>query len=165
MAGPGIPAGRRVAAQVPLVDVYATLAELFGLAASSEVDSHSLMPLVRGETDASRPVHLCCISPQQERGPDGKTQLKGQLLGLRRDGFKYIVSEDGTQEELYDLTADPDETRNLATVHGATTRAMRRDVIAQSERNAARAAADLAGTKRTLDADYAAKLRGLGYLD
>jgi len=165
MAGPGIPAGRRIEAQVPLIDVYATLAELFGLAPPSEVDSRSLMPLVRGESEASRPVHLCCISPQQERGPDGKVQLKTQLLGLRRDGFKYVVSEDGRREELYDLTADPEETHNLADTYGATTRAMRRDVIAHSERAYERAAQDLADTKRELDADYAARLRALGYLD
>jgi len=165
MAGPGIPAGRRIAAQVPLIDVYATLAELFGLAPPAEVDSRSLMPLIRGESEASRPVHLCCISPQQERGPDGKTKLKTQLLGLRRDGFKYIVTEDGSREELYDLAADPEETQNLADSYGATTRAMRRDVIAQSERAYGRAAEDLAGTKRELDADYAARLRSLGYLD
>lgn len=164
MAGADIPAGRRISAQVPLIDVYATLAELFGLVTPDEVDSRSLLPLVDGTSEASRPVHLCCISPQQERR-DGKTVLKQQLLGLRRDGFKYIVSEDGTREELYDLTADPEETRNLAGEYGATARAMRKDVIAQNERNAARASQDLADTNRELDADYAARLRKLGYLD
>jgi arylsulfatase A-like enzyme len=164
MVGPGIPAGRRVAAQVPLTDLYATLAELFGLEKPDEVDSRSLMPLVRNETDEPRPVRLCCISPQLEAGSDGEKHLKPQLLGLRRDGFKYIVQEDGTHEELYDLAADPDETHNLADVYGATTRAMRRDVISQNARATKEATDSLKGTRRELDADYAAKLRSLGYL-
>ena len=87
-----------------------------------------------------------------------------ELRALRHDGWKYIWSSDG-REELYDVTGDPGETRDLA---GAADggerlrdfRLLHEEWQVEMQRHAAGDAADVA-----LEADVAATLRALGYFD
>jgi arylsulfatase A-like enzyme len=86
------------------------------------------------------------------------------LRALRHDGWKYIWSSDG-REELYDLTSDPGETRDLApAADGAERlrdfRLLHEEWQAETKRHAAGDHADVA-----MEADVAASLRALGYFD
>jgi arylsulfatase A-like enzyme len=86
-----------------------------------------------------------------------------ELRALRHDGWKYIWSSDG-REELYDLTGDPGETRDLALADGGERlrdfRLLHEQWQAEMKRHDAGDRADVA-----LEADVAASLRALGYFD
>ena len=154
LVGPGIPAGRRVVQQVPLLDLYATLADYFGLDELEPVDSRSLRPLVEGTETAERAAFLCCLSHA------------GQKLGLRADGYKYVMTflpgGPGYTEELFDLRTDPGEEHDVAFVFGERVQAMRRRVLDMRRRNRKmRREAPPAEITR----EYETQLRALGYVE
>ena len=76
------------------------------------------------------------------------------LTGVVRGGWKYI---DLPIPELYDLAADPGETKNLADRDRA-----RMDAMAAALKSIV-SSGSAAGAPRALDADAAARLRSLGY--
>ena len=161
MVGDGIPAGRRVASQVPAIDLFATLADLYDLPVPDDVDSHSLREMIEGTVDEPRPVHLCCLS--SHRTKDGT--LQPQRLGIRTNGYKYVITESGDEEELYDLTADPDEKVNLVDTYGGIAAQLRLEVQEAARRNRRRAGIDPDGSRPgRIDPEYAKKLRALGYM-
>lgn len=53
-----------------------------------------------------------------------RSSVGAQLYALRSARWKYLAGDDGT-EELYDLAADPGETRNVAGERRETARRMR----------------------------------------
>jgi choline-sulfatase len=105
MRGPGIPAGRRVAAPVSLVDAYPTIIEAVGEALTAEERSlpgRSLLSLINGR-DADRTVF-------------SEYHAVGSVTGIfmvRFGRYKYVHYE-GYRPQLFDLSADPMETRDLA---------------------------------------------------
>ncbi len=80
-------------------DVIATLAEILGerLPAGAAEDSFSLMPLLKGGSEAVRPHAVSCAS--------------SGVPGLRVGSLKYVAKP---TPELYDLSADIGEKNNLA---------------------------------------------------
>ena len=155
LVGEGIPEAHRVKPQVPLIDLFATLAELYGLEIPDGVDSRSLWPLVTGESEQGRPVHLCCLAH------------RGQMRGLRQDGYKYTMMPRGDgrfQEELYDLDADPLEEHNLAGSQAGIAGRMRKEVVANTRRNQKRAAEETGSAPRA-DQEFESQLRALGYVE
>jgi arylsulfatase A-like enzyme len=104
-SSPGWAPGTRVARQVTVADIANTLLEFAGIPLMANTESVPLLNHVRGVDVPARPVLLL-----------GRTEAslkKGQLHGVRdHKGFKYIQGTD--TEELYDLTADPGELRNIA---------------------------------------------------
>ncbi len=55
------------------------------------------------------------------------------LLGLREEGWKYVLDVTGGREELFDLTTDPDEQRNVASLHPQRSRRLRERLAARVE--------------------------------
>lgn len=120
VSGPGIPAGKRVAAPVSTLDLAPTLLELVGETGSPRVpDGRSLMPLVRGrdpkgELD-SRPMVAEYRSPRfhldgvRQRVPDM------DLYAMDRDQHALVLrgrklrSDSRGKWVVHDLVADPDE--------------------------------------------------------
>ena len=106
VAGPG--ASRGVAANAcSLVDLLPTFVEAAGGSSTlfgDPVDGRSLMPLLRGDPD---PVDEAIGEYCAEMTPY-------PVFMIRRGRFKYIHC-DPDPPQLYDLTADPLETINLAT--------------------------------------------------
>ena len=99
-----IPAGKRVAAPVSLVDLLPTFAEAAGVQVSTHIDGRSLLPLMDGRED----------------GRD--REVIGEYFGeatiepirmVRRGDYKYIATHE-YPPQLYDLKNDPDETANVA---------------------------------------------------
>ena len=117
LAGPGMPAGRRVPQPVSHVDIPPTLAALVGGASEDDADAdgHSLLPLLNGGHDSPREV----VGQYMAEGYDHP------LIMLRREQWKFIHSE-AEGSFLYDLAADPMERRNLAA--GALGRTLRDEV-------------------------------------
>ena len=141
-----VPAGQIVSEPVSLLDLFDTFAELLGVTRPGGSDGRSVVPLIEGgDREEAALFH--------ERPPSGA----GPLFALRRGPWKYIRSDDGT-EELYDLSADPRESRDLAPVERDRCDRMRSELLSWVD-----------GGKRVdrpeLDRETVEKLRILGYVD
>ncbi|MDY0167009.1 MAG: sulfatase-like hydrolase/transferase [Thermoguttaceae bacterium] len=101
VVGPGVPAGKKIDSPVYLQDVMPTALELAGVPKPEHVDFHSLLPLVRGETDSH-----------------AYESIYGAYLGLQRaithDGWKLIAYPKVPIVRLYHVAADPLEINDLA---------------------------------------------------
>ncbi len=109
VSGPGVSgAGRTVAEPlVSLCDVAPTVADLAGLAWPAETYGRSLLPWLRGEApDAWRP-HVA----SEWYSEFDYVITPGRML--RTDRWKYTRYLEGGGEELFDMDADPGETRTL----------------------------------------------------
>jgi arylsulfatase A-like enzyme len=100
ISGPGVPANRRADAFCYLLDVYPTLAELAGLPALPDLDGRSLNPVFRSRSTAVRPVIF--------------TAYRDIQRAVRGERWKLIRYPRVDQTQLFDLQADPGETKNLA---------------------------------------------------
>ncbi len=114
--------GRRVKGPVGLVDVAATLLDLAGLPADG-LDGVSLRATLRRRAPAptGRPVYSETWLPRLHFG-------WSELTAASEERFRHVRAP---RPELYDLAADPGETRNLA--------AERPQAVARDGRVAARA--------------------------
>ncbi|MDB5336010.1 MAG: betC 5 [Planctomycetaceae bacterium] len=105
IAGPGIKAaGKTSTSLAELVDIYPTLADLAGLPTPDYLEGKSLKPVLNDPTATVKSAAFT----QVRRGEfDG--------YAVRTDRFRYITWEQGRRgEQLFDLQADPRETKNLA---------------------------------------------------
>jgi len=101
------------------LDIAPTLLELAGLRAPEAMQGRSLLPLLRDPKQPGRDAffyeHLYTHAPKPPRHIE-------PCEGVRERDWKYIVWLDQTgaaREELYDLRADPLETKNLAAAPSA----------------------------------------------
>jgi choline-sulfatase len=108
-AGAGVPAGGglRAGALTSTMDLLPTLCEVAGLAAPEGLWGRSLWPWV-GEERADGPHEYVAGEWHTEWG---FTISPGRMIRTAR--FKYTRYLEGDGEELYDLEADPGETRTL----------------------------------------------------
>jgi arylsulfatase A-like enzyme len=104
----GIPAGRSDAL-VSLIDLLPTLCDLTGVPAPKGVDGLSLRPLLERRASGRRAWRRDMIVGEYY----GKQAWRVPIRMLRTARWKYVRYL-GYGEELYDLTADPAELRNLA---------------------------------------------------
>ena len=112
-----IPTGAKSGETICLTDLLATAAEIVGekLPASAREDSHNILPILRGDKPA-----------QSLREATVHQSAQGQLA-IRQAQWKLITplprpagaakSTDPTEAELYDLVADPAETKNVIADH------------------------------------------------
>jgi arylsulfatase A-like enzyme len=108
-----VPAGARVAAPVSTVGVFASVLELVGLDAPPTLQVGSLLPLLGAGTGVG-PVLSELVSMNEAGGRDDPQMRAGVHLRALRDGrWKLVATSDG-RRLLYDLEADPGETRDLA---------------------------------------------------
>jgi choline-sulfatase len=104
---------RRVANSASLVDLLPTLCELAGvnpLDHATPLDGNSLVPQLAG--DAGRDEVIGEYLAEGAIAP---------LVMIKRGRYKFVHSP-ADPDQLYDLLADPDEVRNLATLGGHAAR-------------------------------------------
>ncbi len=116
-----IPAGTVVDAVVANIDIAPTLLAAAGLVPPPHLDGTDMLPLTRGREVPWRDAFLY-VYYWEKNFPQTPTQF-----ALRTDRFKYITTH-GTWDidQLYDLSVDPGETRNLIldAAHAATVRGL-----------------------------------------
>ena len=95
-------------AVVETVDLFPTLAELCGLAAPADLDGRSLRPQL---ADPAAPA----VKPAHGFWSNGDRTV-------RTERWRLIADHSGARLELFDLAADPLETRNVAADHPAVAR-------------------------------------------
>jgi arylsulfatase A-like enzyme len=100
LCGPGLPAGRRFAAQVYLRDVYPTICDLAGVPVPPSVMGTSFKPILQGQAEAAHPFVVGYFRDQQRM--------------IRTDRWKLIHYPHLGRWQLFDLQEDPGETRDLA---------------------------------------------------
>jgi arylsulfatase A-like enzyme/Flp pilus assembly protein TadD len=140
LAGAGIPVSRRTA-PARAVDLVPTVLARLGVSAPAGLDGADLFGPGRGAEAYA-----------ETRYPE--TLGWAGLRALRVGGLKYI---DAPRPELYDLGADPGETRNLFPTRAADAQRLLRglDALKATER---------AAVSTANDPEIAEKLRALGYV-
>jgi arylsulfatase A-like enzyme/Flp pilus assembly protein TadD len=134
-----------------LMDVAPTILEFAGIPAPPEFQGRSLMELLRLDgSKTPRDIYSETLYPHMHFGCSA-------LQALRSGRYKYI---DAAKPELYDLTADPGEIRNIYSQRTAV-------ALAQKEKLAslrARLGRQNPLPHRVLDPGTLARLRSLGYV-
>lgn len=154
-----MPAGKRFKHQVRQIDILPTVLDALGCPVPEDwgIDGSSFLPAVREERFQEKPALLRISGCPKDM----------EMLGIRTPAFKYVFGplNPDMPDELYDLTADSKELRNLAR--------SRPDIAADLRH----AAVDLAFTDgQPMDAptmsiprseveQVEARLRELGYID
>ena len=123
-----LPQGKSVDANVNLVDLFATLCDLAGMEAPAGLDSRSLVPLMHGD-NSDWDDETCSFFLQQ-----GFRNIMVKRGALK---FQYYEHEEKgiMPEVLFDLKADPRETRNAVDDprHSAAVAALRARTAALRE--------------------------------
>jgi choline-sulfatase len=143
-------AGRTVEGQVRTTDIMPTILSLLGIAAPANLDGDSLEPFLNGSEATPRTVF-------------GETNYPlrfgwAPLRSVRMESFKFI---EAPKPELYDLHADPGESRNHYEPWDGTVQRLRKALAELNAKSpAARKTSPAAVSASTID-----ELHALGYLD
>ena len=97
---PGMPKSATSSQIVELVDIFPTLAESAGLSIPDHVQGSSLIALLENPAEKTQIK-------------DGALSFTGSGTSLRVPGWHYVRYKNG-EEELYDMTQDPNQFTNLA---------------------------------------------------
>ncbi len=152
MRCPGhIPAGRRVAAQVRLIDVAPTILALLGRPAAPSTQGVDLRPMMTADADAPK------LAAYGETLGGFFAMGLSPIRFLREAGWKYIHAP---KPELYHVAEDPGETRNLIDAEPELARDLR-DALEALIAEAPESRGDAA---RRPTADEVRRLAGMGYL-
>jgi len=100
ISGPGIPAGKKQEAFAYLFDLFPRLAELCGLPLPERVDGQSLKPVISGKSGDIRSSVF--------------TAYRNTIRAVRTDQWKLIRYPGRDYTQLFNLTDDPLEMKNLA---------------------------------------------------
>jgi arylsulfatase A-like enzyme len=143
---PGQTRGQRVAAPVSNLDFFRTIAGLTGIEVPPGVGGRDL---------------LAGAPPDRVILVENSGRYEEKYFGLRGASEKYLRREGDGREELYDLSADPGELRDLSAERPDRTRALRE----QLERRLAELADDARAPLEPGDddAETLERLRALGY--
>jgi arylsulfatase A-like enzyme/Flp pilus assembly protein TadD len=145
-----LPARRRVAGSVSLVDLSPTILDLLGLKSAWKITGKSLKNVLAGGGDETTGlVYGATDDPFLNYG-------WSPLRSLIEGQWKYIRT---TKPELYDLAADPQERTNLLEAEPDTARAMQSRMAEFESRLVRREAIAVQLSARDRQA-----LEGLGYL-
>jgi arylsulfatase A-like enzyme len=146
LALPGVEGGRRLAGEVENLDLVPTLLDYLGVETPDlRLDGASLRPLI----ERARAVHEQAFSAW------------GVLRAVKAGRFKLVMDLDSGEVELYDLEADPGETRNVAGEHPREVQRLQR---ALSTRLREVEGVQDAGQAVRRGEEASERLRALGYI-
>jgi len=144
------PAAKQVTAKVRLVDIAPTLLEIASIPVPSQMQGQSLLRIAKSGGAADQPVYS--RSDLSQRG-FGWSPLESWRAG------KYLYIR-APKPELYDMTADPGATHNLAQSSKATLDTM----AAQLESFDRRFSGEAGKSSSDLTSSEMQKLASLGYV-
>jgi arylsulfatase A-like enzyme len=98
--GPGIPKGKVSDAFAYHFDIYPTVCDLTGAKPPDAIDGKDLAPVIRGKADGVRDTIFLAY--------------KGVQRAVRRGQWKLIRYPEIDRTQLFDLAADPRETKDLS---------------------------------------------------
>jgi arylsulfatase A-like enzyme len=156
LAAPGrVPAGATVDQLVRQVDLAPTLLDLAGVAPPAGLDGTSLLPAVGG---AALGLEAFIEAFGRVRGTP-----RDRRAGWRTSRWKYVTAPNAPDvaAELYDLTADPRERRNIAALHPDVATALGARIAVVE----ATAAGEVAALSDAEQAVIERRLRELGYVE
>lgn len=119
VAGPGIAANTSSPAIAQNIDLRPTFEDLAGVATPTDVDGHSLVPLLHGQNPPQWPTaalvehHGPVLNPADPDRPGRYGGNPPSYEALRTAGYTY-VEYGGGEREYYDRAADPGELNNIA---------------------------------------------------
>ena len=158
--GPVVASGHRVGQQVRQIDIMPTILDLAGLAGDTPptVDGRSLLPLMNGQPMPETPAFI--ETCQNSREPSS-------FYGVRAGGFKfaYDAGNPKVPAELYDLSADPGETKNLAAAQPQKVAELKSLIESHQTQTDTAAVALTDDMSDTEMAGLAEHLRKLGYVE
>ncbi len=165
-----IPAPRRIQEPVGLIDVMPTILDLAGVSTQGLLEGRSLVPLIRGEAAAARPV-MAARLPERTPPPPGGGIPENRTTTIAWIGsdWKLIYRPDGEsaglkEVELYDRRTDRGDRHDVADRHPAVVKRLLGQIHRwQDGQNQVR---ELLGPARktTLDPATLQRLRTLGYI-
>jgi arylsulfatase A-like enzyme len=117
LAGPGIPAGKRIDDPVQLIDLAPTILSFLGLAPGKDMEGRNLLPaLLEDQRLDPVPLHfesyglmVLDLPGLKKIGADSPPVV----IGMREGGRKIIYTFKNNSWELYDFKRDPGESQNL----------------------------------------------------
>jgi arylsulfatase A-like enzyme/tetratricopeptide (TPR) repeat protein len=148
VVGPGVARGTAPSTLARLIDIAPTLLDLAGLPPLSGIDGRSLRPSWAGKAFPDEPAYAESLFGRLSFG-------WAPLYGWREPRLMFV---DAPRTELYDLSADPRELRNVADDQADDAARMRRAVEAAVSRG--QAPTPTAHTP----AESVERLRSLGYV-
>jgi len=155
LAGPCVPAGARIEAQVGLIDLAPTVLQLMELPAPSPMQGRSLVPLLRGRPLPPRPLVAELHRASALRWPSRKVIADGRAGGGEDVAWElYDLSRDA--RERVDLSGDTARLRPAADTLGRRLEAL--EALAETL-DAAHGTGSRELTEREIE-----RLRALGYL-
>lgn len=95
------------------IDLNRSLYTLAGITPPSQLDGEDLSPTLVGKTKQSRSAPIFWRRPPDRPGFGHGYLEDNPDLAARAGRWKYLVNLDGSDPQLYDLRADPAESRNL----------------------------------------------------
>jgi arylsulfatase A-like enzyme len=148
--GPGVrPA--RIEAPVSIADVFPTVLEALGIPVEPGVAGRSLWGLLRGGA----------VPPERSLVAEALLH-KRERKALIRWPHKLVFEPSSGRSQLFDLAADPAETRDLAESEPG----LRQELLAELEATLEAASRERAARREaTFPEAIEERLRGLGYLD
>jgi arylsulfatase A-like enzyme len=99
------------------IDLNRSLYSLTGAALPDghKLDGEDLLPTLLGKSRQGRQTPLFFRRPPDRPGNDPKWGMGDNPdLAVREGRWKFLVNYDGSSSQLYDIPADPSESRNLA---------------------------------------------------
>jgi arylsulfatase A-like enzyme len=166
--GPGrIPAGRRHATPVSLIDVAPTLLDLLGLPVPADIDGVSLEHLiVDGRALHQRPLFAEAQARQRWIDATRREPWNPPLFAVRTGASKYILHRPAhgpaAPPVRFDLSRDPGETRPLPVEPGQA-RAV--EALLARHLRGAEDAATSGAEADDVSPDLLERLRALGYAE
>ncbi len=115
LRGPrGLPTVGVVEQAVQLVDLTPTILELTGTDIDDrDFQGRSLVPLLTGGETSGHAPPVYLHRRHYEPGIIGRVPVRGEKFAIRDGDWKYIMGTDEGTRELFDLSRDPHERRNL----------------------------------------------------
>jgi arylsulfatase A-like enzyme/Tfp pilus assembly protein PilF len=144
---PGRIASREGGEHPRLIDLAPTILDLLGLPPLPSVDGVSLRPLTEGRAQEIPPAYVETMQPWISYG-------WSPLKALRTSALKLV---EAPRAELFDLAADPRETRNVLAGRAEAAFSLRRGIAKVEARPEA-------GSQAADDPEVMERLRSLGYV-